>query len=169
MSNNLKTFLIVLAVVLVASGGLIYVSAKNKFGADAKSNQSADNSSGQPADTGTNSNSDFSASYLADLAKFMTAQGMVMYGAYWCPHCQEQKKDFGDALQYITYVECDPKGENANPDACAAKNITAYPTWIYQGQKVDSNGKLVPISAAGGTGALSINQLAGIVGFTEQN
>ena len=29
-----------------------------------------------------------------------------MYGAYWCPHCQAQKKVFGESFQYVPYVEC---------------------------------------------------------------
>jgi hypothetical protein len=54
-----------------------------------------------------------------------------MYGAYWCPHCTEQKELFEDSFQYINYVECDPKGENAQPEVCIEKDIKRYPTWIY--------------------------------------
>jgi hypothetical protein len=167
MNNNLKTFFIVLFVVLVVSGGLIFLAAKNNSKVADSQKTDAGQSTGEVAGASTNAASDYSNSYLEKLAKFMTEKGMVLYGAYWCSHCKEQKAEFGDALKHIDYVECDPKGENANPDECVANNIKAYPTWIYNGQKVDSNGDLVPISTDGGTGTLSISELARIVGFTE--
>src|ERR1700677_3533911 len=30
----------------------------------------------------------------------------TFYGAWWCPHCQAQKTEFGDAAKYLPYVEC---------------------------------------------------------------
>ena len=44
-------------------------------------------------------------SYEAQLAKHLTEEGAVMYGAYWCPHCSDQKQSFGKAFKYIQYVE----------------------------------------------------------------
>ena len=64
------------------------------------------------------------------IAQCLTNSGVKLYGAYWCSHCNNQKKMFGDAEKYITYVECDAKGENGDPDACSEAGITAYPTWI---------------------------------------
>ena len=63
-------------------------------------------------------------------AQCLTDEGMTFYGAYWCPHCQDQKEMFGDAMQYVNYVECDPGGENADPEACVAAGVEYYPTWI---------------------------------------
>ncbi len=57
--------------------------------------------------------------------------GAKMYGAFWCPHCQEQKKIFGDSKDLLPYVECDPNGKNANPQACAINGVKGYPTWIF--------------------------------------
>ena len=54
-----------------------------------------------------------------------------MYGAYWCPHCQNQKKLFGKSFKYIHYVECDPRGDNANPDLCKTKGVESYPMWEF--------------------------------------
>ncbi len=65
------------------------------------------------------------------LAKCITESGAKMYGAYWCPHCLSQKKLFGTSFQYINYIECDPRGNNANPDACEAAGVTGYPTWTF--------------------------------------
>ncbi|MCA9374641.1 MAG: hypothetical protein R3B71_03880 [Candidatus Gracilibacteria bacterium] len=67
----------------------------------------------------------------ADLAMCITDSGAKFYGAYWCPHCADQKKLFGDAMQYIDYIECDAGGENAQPELCTSNNITSYPTWIF--------------------------------------
>jgi glutaredoxin len=68
------------------------------------------------------------------LAKCLTSKGVIFYGAYWCPHCQDQKKMFGDAMQYVKYVECDPKGPNAQPEECLNAKVEHYPTWFFPGQ-----------------------------------
>lgn len=69
-----------------------------------------------------------------DLARHLTDSGAKMYGAYWCPHCQEQKKTFGDAFHEVDYVECDPGGENPRTQLCLDANIEAFPTWIIDGE-----------------------------------
>jgi len=70
------------------------------------------------------------------LAKHLTATGATMYGTYWCPHCKAQKKLFGDAFKYVTYVDCDPGApRNSNPALCKAKGIRKYPTWIISGRR----------------------------------
>lgn len=63
---------------------------------------------------------------LDKFAQCVAAKGATMYGAAWCPHCQQEKKDFGTAFRYIPYVECPD-----NPSLCTAKNVTGYPTWIF--------------------------------------
>ncbi len=63
-------------------------------------------------------------------AQCLTAQEFTMYGAFWCPHCTDQKELFGKSFDAIQYVECDPKGENPQPLLCLEKEIKSYPTWI---------------------------------------
>ncbi|HEY7204355.1 MAG TPA: vitamin K epoxide reductase family protein [Methylomirabilota bacterium] len=70
-----------------------------------------------------------SAAFEAALARHLRDQGAVMYGAYWCPHCTEQKALFGDAAKDLPYVECDPKGVNARPDLCEKAGVKSFPTW----------------------------------------
>lgn len=70
----------------------------------------------------------------AQVAQCLTDKGVKFYGAFWCPHCSDQKRMFGDDIRYITYVECDPRGENADPAACRAAGVTRYPTWGFPGQ-----------------------------------
>jgi thiol-disulfide isomerase/thioredoxin len=69
------------------------------------------------------------ADFPAALAKHLRHSGVVMYGAYWCPHCRDQKEWFGEAFEYISYVECDPRGKGGNPTLCQEKGISGYPTW----------------------------------------
>lgn len=65
-----------------------------------------------------------------ELAQCLTESGAKFYGAYWCGHCSNQKELFGDDVQYLTYIECDPGGENPDPEACRQAGIKAFPTWI---------------------------------------
>lgn len=74
------------------------------------------------------------SSQAEKLAKCLTKKGVIMYGAYWCPHCQKQKALFGDAFQYVKYQECAPNGENGNPKACEAAGVQGYPTWEIPGR-----------------------------------
>jgi glutaredoxin len=92
-------------------------------------------------------------SYEQRLAEHLTEQDITMYGAYWCPHCNTQKELFGPAVKSIQYVECDPEGENAQPQLCRDKNIAGYPTWEIDGQ-------LYP-------GTHSLEELAELSGFQE--
>ncbi|MGI0489796.1 hypothetical protein ACN4EK_30645 [Pantanalinema rosaneae CENA516] len=70
------------------------------------------------------------------LAKHLQQIGAKMYGAYWCPHCQQQKELFGSPTfsRYINYIECDPRGQNAKPNLCRAAKIGGYPTWEINGK-----------------------------------
>jgi uncharacterized membrane protein/glutaredoxin len=70
------------------------------------------------------------AGFEGALARHLRDQGAVMYGAYWCPHCTEQKALFGDAAKDLPYVECDPKGVNARPDLCEKAGVKSFPTWV---------------------------------------
>ncbi len=69
------------------------------------------------------------------LAEHLNSVGAVKYGAYWCPHCYEQKQLFGkEAFSKINYVECAEGGENAQPDSCRNVGVQAFPTWIIDGK-----------------------------------
>ncbi len=70
-----------------------------------------------------------------DLAKHLTATGAKKYGAFWCPHCYEQKQLFGkEAFAEINYLECDPQGENPQREKCLAAGIQSFPTWEIDGK-----------------------------------
>jgi hypothetical protein len=73
-------------------------------------------------------------------ARCLGQRGAKMYGAYWCPHCQEQKELFGDSFENAPYVECGIKGEaKGQSQACKDENIKHYPTWQFPptGERVE--------------------------------
>lgn len=84
------------------------------------------------------------------LAEHLTAIGAKNYGAYWCPHCYEQKQLFGEqAFAKIDYIECAPEGKNPRTEACQAADIKSFPTWEINGEfhlGVQSPQKLAEIS-----------------------
>src|SRR5579872_5726136 len=64
-------------------------------------------------------------------AQCIKASGATFYGAFWCPHCKAQKAMFGDAVEYLPYVECsEPDGQTQTP-ICIQKNVQSYPTWVF--------------------------------------
>jgi uncharacterized membrane protein len=69
------------------------------------------------------------------LAKHLTAVGIKKYGAFWCPHCFEQKQLFGkEAFAEINYIECAPEGKNPQTEACQKVGIQSFPTWEIKGK-----------------------------------
>jgi uncharacterized membrane protein len=75
------------------------------------------------------------------LADHLTASGAVMYSAYWCPHCHEQKELFGkEAAARLKIVECAPDGRNSQAALCNARKIQGFPSWEIAG-RVDSGVK----------------------------
>ena len=42
---------------------------------------------------------------LEEFAQCLRERGVTMYGADWCPHCQDQKTLFGSAFALVPYVE----------------------------------------------------------------
>jgi len=54
-----------------------------------------------------------------------------MYGAYWCPHCAEQKEMFGSSFQYVPYIECGIKGSRDEAPVCAQAGVKHFPTWQF--------------------------------------
>lgn len=70
-----------------------------------------------------------------NFAKCLTEKGVKMYGAYWCSHCQNQKKAFGDSFKYVTYIECADPNSQGQLEVCTKAGITGYPTWEFSEKK----------------------------------
>ena len=73
-------------------------------------------------------------------ARCLGDRGVKMYGAWWCPHCQEQKEMFRASFDYAPYVECGVKGDlkGQNP-VCKDEGIKHFPTWQFppMGERVE--------------------------------
>lgn len=68
-------------------------------------------------------------------ASCLKEQGATFYGAFWCPHCQAQEKEFKMSRQELEkiglYVECSMPDGQTQTQACIEKGIQSYPTWIF--------------------------------------
>lgn len=78
-------------------------------------------------------------SKLDAFAQALTARGLEFYGAFWCPHCQAQKAEFGSSKKYLPYVECS-NPDNTPKQICLDNKVEAYPTWAFKdGIKITSS------------------------------
>ncbi len=73
--------------------------------------------------------------------------GATFYGAFWCPHCQEQKRLLGKSAKRLPYVECSTVDGQGQLPVCTDKKIETYPTWEFK----DGSRK---------TGTLSLSELS---------
>lgn len=64
-------------------------------------------------------------------AQCLTDKEAKMYGAFWCSHCQSQKKMFGTSFEKIKYIECSTPDGNSQLKVCADAKIEGYPTWEF--------------------------------------
>jgi thiol-disulfide isomerase/thioredoxin len=55
--------------------------------------------------------------------------GAKFFGAFWCPHCQEQKALFGKSASKLPYVECSKPSGNGQLPICDEAGVKSYPTW----------------------------------------
>jgi hypothetical protein len=79
--------------------------------------------------------SSYTTEQLDALATCIADTDTKVYGAFWCPNCAKQKKMLKHGWEILldagVYVECDPRGDNAQPDLCIEKMIEKYPTWEF--------------------------------------
>lgn len=79
----------------------------------------------------------------SELAQCIEESGAKFYGAFWCPHCADQKALFGDASTLLPYVECSTPDKQGQTQECIDANIQSYPTWEFEeGRRV--GGTLTP-------------------------
>lgn len=96
-------FIIFVILLVIIIGGIGFISNKNRKGAV---------------------NLDGFAQCLAD-------SGAKFYGAFWCTHCQAQKKEFRSSAQYLPYIECSSTDGQSQLDICKEAGIEGYPTWVF--------------------------------------
>lgn len=68
-----------------------------------------------------------------NLAQCIAKSGAKFYGAWWCPHCQAQKKMFGKSVTYLPYVECQT-ADSKQKQICIDAKIEGFPTWVFADQ-----------------------------------
>ena len=72
-------------------------------------------------------------------AQCLSDSGVKMFGAYWCPHCQSQKKMFGDSWGNVNYIECSLPNRAGQTPLCTSEGIMSYPTWEFaDGSRVNN-------------------------------
>jgi len=76
-----------------------------------------------------------------EFAQCLTDNGVKMFGAFWCSHCQNQKKLFGASWNKINYIECSTPDGNSQNQICIDEKIQSYPTWEFE-DKSRVNGEL---------------------------
>ncbi|KAK3265348.1 hypothetical protein CYMTET_25959 [Cymbomonas tetramitiformis] len=91
--------------------------------------------------------------YIA-LAKHLKATGAKMYGAFWCSHCNDQKRDFGaEAYKDLPYVECFPEGYRSGvtmAEVCKEAELTGFPTWKIGGETLEGEQSFEVLARASG-------------------
>src|ERR1035437_3901181 len=102
MKKQIKFIVFIVLIVLLVGGFGIYISMKP-----------------QPP------------SQLDGFAQCLKTSGAEFYGAFWCPHCQAQKKLFGSSVKYLPYIECS-NPDNTQTQVCIDKKIESYPTWYFK-------------------------------------
>ncbi len=84
----------------------------------------------------------FAAAYLAgryyrdhkfdSFARCLASKNAKMYGLYWCPHCADQKREFGASFHYVPYVECASQDDpHQLTPACKAAGVKLFPSWQF--------------------------------------
>ena len=86
-----------------------------------------------------------------ELAQCIKDKGVTFFGAFWCPHCQAQKKAFGTSEKLLPYEECSTPDGQGQLQVCKDAGVTTYPTWKFaDGTTV--TGEQTPADLAAKTG-----------------
>ena len=67
----------------------------------------------------------------ANFAQCINDSGAVFWGAFWCPHCAQQKAIFGDSANLLPYKECSERDRSLK-QICRDEYITGFPTWRFE-------------------------------------
>lgn len=88
-----------------------------------------------------------------DFAKALKTNGAEFFGAFWCPHCQSQKEEFGSAKQYLPYIECST-ADRKTTQICIDNKIESFPSWRFKdGINLTTKDKNPVVCNPGPTGA----------------
>ncbi len=109
----MKITYVYIALIVLIAGGLIVARNANR-------------------DTSAESTTEFDS-----FAQCLTDAGAKFYGAFWCPHCNDQKALLKNSKQ-LPYIECSTLDRQSQTPPCIDAGITSYPTWTFvDGSKVE--------------------------------
>lgn len=105
-NNNVKIFVSVLGLLIIGLIATVIIRSKQASG---------------PAVPGK----------YNEFATCLSNSNAKFYGAFWCPHCQAQKKLFGSSVKLLPYIECSTADASGQTQICIDKKIASYPTWEF--------------------------------------
>jgi hypothetical protein len=82
-------------------------------------------------------------------ARCLAQHDVKMYGAYWCPHCADQKAMFDASFKFVPYTECGVQGDTSKVlPVCMDAGIKHFPTWQFPptGERVEGPIPLADLS-----------------------
>jgi hypothetical protein len=103
-----KTILLYIVIVIVVIGGIFVIRANSE--------PRSSSATGEPGP-------------YDSFAQCINDSGAKFYGAYWCPHCADQKEMFGNSERLLPYVECSTPNAQGQTAQCAQAGVESYPTW----------------------------------------
>ncbi len=90
-----------------------------------------------------------------NFAQCLVTNGVKFYGAFWCPHCQQQEQWLDASRQKLAdeglYQECSNAAGTGQTQLCIDQKIDSYPTWILKdGTRLVGEQSLADLSAKTG-------------------
>lgn len=80
-------------------------------------------------------------------AQCIKDKGVIFYGAFWCPHCQATKAQFGNSAKLLPYVECSTPDGQGQTQECIDNKVESYPTWVRpDGQRISGERTMQELS-----------------------
>ena len=73
-----------------------------------------------------------SSDQLETFARCLTEKGWVMYSSFTCSACRAQIKLFGQAVNQLKIIECNPHAQDTQVQRCLDKKIRYTPTWLIE-------------------------------------
>ena len=102
-----------------------------------------------------------------EFAQCLTAKKLKFYGAFWCPHCQAEKASFGDAAQFLPYVECS-NADRSQKQECNDMKVESYPTWVYP-TPISITSNVTPVECQVQPGPANQNPLCAVTQYGSSN
>ena len=156
MDNDNKLVIGILVIILIAGGALFFMGGTSSLAPTGDTNTLSSTASSTPGP-------------LDQFAQCLADKGAKFYGAFWCPHCANQKRLFGNSVHLLPYIECSESDGKTQTSICQEKKIQSYPTWIFaDGTVVTGEQSLAALAQKTGC-SLSSDQTAAVQAFASSS